>query len=85
MEKFFQKLTVLLHRNFKDSEIELEPLDGGRLSGFLIWDGFDGVEQIKRQRSLWRVLRSSLTTKELLRIAAIFTLTSSEMANARAG
>jgi acid stress-induced BolA-like protein IbaG/YrbA len=85
MDKFIRKLTGLLRRKFRDAEIELEVLDGGRISGFVIWDGFEGKEQIKRQGVLWRELQASLTSKEVLRIAGIFTLTSLEMANARAG
>jgi acid stress-induced BolA-like protein IbaG/YrbA len=85
MEKFIQKLTALLLGKFKDAEIELEVLDGGRITGFVVWDGFEGKEQIKRQGVLWRELRASLTAREVLRIAGIFTLTSLEMANARAG
>jgi len=84
MEKFIQKLTTLLRRKFKNADIELEVMDGGRITGFLIWDGFQGKEQMKRQRVLWRELRASLTSKDVLRIAAIFTFTSDEMAAVRA-
>jgi acid stress-induced BolA-like protein IbaG/YrbA len=85
MEQFIQKLTRLLGQHFADADVELESLGSGRFSGFLIWDGFEGQEQIKRQRQVWKVLRSELTATEQLKVAAILTLTRQEMAAAREG
>lgn len=85
MEQLNRKLGRLLRQHFTNAEVELESLGAGRISGFLIWDGFDGLEQIKRQRQVWKVLRSELTVPEQQKVAAVLTLTPQEMAAARHG
>jgi acid stress-induced BolA-like protein IbaG/YrbA len=84
MEKFIPKLRKLLAKNFAGSKLELDRIGGGRVSGLLTWDGFVEVEQIERQRTVWRILRSKLTPEEQHRVAAILTLTPEEMTAARA-
>lgn len=84
MEDFIKKLTDLLKASFPDAQTELEAIGADRVSGFLIWDGFVGVEHIERQRTVWRLIRSELTPDEQHRIAAVLTMTSDEMSAARA-
>jgi undecaprenyl pyrophosphate synthase len=85
MEKLIRKLSRLLARRFRGAELEIEQVGEDRVSGFLIWQGFTDLEQIERQRVLWRLLRRELTPKQIRSIAAIFTLTPQEMVWARAG
>jgi hypothetical protein len=85
MENFIRKLRKLIAHHFAGARLELRRLGAGRVSGLLTWDGFGGVEQIERQRTVWGVLRANLTPEEQLRVAAILTLSSQEMAAARAG
>jgi hypothetical protein len=85
MDQFIQRLTDLLTEHFANAEVDLGPASGDRVSGFLIWEGFQEDEQIDRQRAVWRVLRAELPPDELLRVAAVFTLTPQEMSAARAG
>jgi stress-induced morphogen len=84
MEDFLQVVTDLLQRHFPASQLEVERASGDRVGGFLMWEGFTGVEQIERQRAVWKVLRDNLTASDQLRIAAILTLTPEEMTVARA-
>ena len=66
-------------------EIEMEPREDGRVSGFLIWEGFTGSEHIERQRMVWEVIRRELARDEQAKVAAVLTLTPEEMTAARAG
>ena len=85
MEEFIQKLKSLFTQHFSASDLEVEPAGNNRVGGFLIWEGFSGLEQIERQRKVWKFLRQELRPEEQFMISAILTLTPEEMASARAG
>ncbi len=85
MEDFISELKELLSTHFHDSEIELDALGAGRVGGLIAWNGFSGIEQIERQRQLWKFLREKLNREQQLKLSAILTLTPDEMAAARAG
>lgn len=67
-----------LEQSFPGATVELETPYDDRVGGVLLWDGFQGVDQIDRQRRLWKALRSGLTQGEQLRVTAILTVTPSE-------
>ena len=46
-----------------------------RVGGFLIWDGFDGINQHERQHQVWEMMRSELSSEALQRVIAVLTLT----------
>lgn len=73
------KLTRILSERFKDAEVKLERSGPTKVGGFLIWKKFVGVEQIKRQERLWKVLEKKLTKDEQLQITVILTATPEEM------
>ena len=66
MDQFIQRVSDLLKQHFVDGEVDLGPASGDRISGFLIWDGFQEDEQIDRQRAVSCVLRANLDANELL-------------------
>ncbi len=79
MEELIDRLRNLLEAEFPGAEVELEaasPTD--KLGGFLIWKGFEGMEQIDRQEKLANVIRSRLPHEDQLRISAILTITPDE-------
>jgi hypothetical protein len=81
MEELIQSLTRLLEREFPGSIPELEqikPLQ--KVGGFLIWSGFDGVEQIDRQRQLSGALKRNLLPDQQRQVTTILTLTPEESA-----
>jgi acid stress-induced BolA-like protein IbaG/YrbA len=81
MEKFIQKLKVVLESSFEEARIELERArPSKRVGGFLIWEKFRGKEQIKRQEKLWKVLRSKFSKEDQHKITTILTLTPEEAA-----
>ena len=81
MEPLIEKLTTLLKAEFDAADVQLMPTPYmGKVAGFLVWSGFEGLEQIKRQNRLWKVLRKKLTPEELLKVSAILTFTPEEWA-----
>ena len=81
MEDLIQFLIRLLQREFPGSVPELEqvkPLQ--KVGGFLIWSGFDGVEQIDRQQRLSGALKRGLDPDQRRQITTILTLTPEESA-----
>lgn len=79
MEELINRLNSLLLAEFPDAEVVLEQASPAeKVGGFLIWSGFDGMEQIDRQQRLSDVIRSKLPREDQLRITAIFTVTPDE-------
>jgi len=85
MDAFLKKLTARLRQHFEGCEIEWERAAENRFGGVMIWEGFVGMEQIKRQRILWRTLDKELSSQERPKIAVLLTMTPEEMASAREG
>ena len=80
MDEFIQHLTDVLQQLFPGSTPELEqfqPLT--KVGGFLIWDGFEGVEQLDRQRQVHAALRQTLSQVELQQVTTILTATPEEV------
>jgi acid stress-induced BolA-like protein IbaG/YrbA len=81
MAELINKLTDILATAFTGAKIELEPAEpADKVAGFLVWSGFAGMEQLKRQDRLWRVLKKGLSRNEQLQITAILTVTPEEWA-----
>jgi hypothetical protein len=79
VDEFIDRLVRLLTLHFPGSIPELNqlcPLQ--RVGGFLIWPGFDGIDQLDRQRQVGAVIRSSLAPQEQLMVSTILTLTPEE-------
>ena len=79
MESMQGRVETVLEREFPKCEIELEPREGGKIGGVLVWQGFEAVEQIDRQHALWEVLRKHLSEEDRLAITAIFAITPLEL------
>jgi hypothetical protein len=78
-----KKLRHLLLKKFRGAKLELRRSgEDRRLEGFLIWQGFDGLDQIDRQEKLWTVLNEVLTPEERRQLLIVFTMIPEE---ARAG
>ena len=76
-----EKLKETLATAFPGSTPELEVVEGvGRIGGFLIWSGFDDMDQLSRQRALSGALRDRLDREQLLGVTTILTLTPDEVA-----
>ena len=79
MEAFAKKVKDVLVAEFPKATIDLDVAKPSKkIGGLMVWQGFKGIEQIKRQTRLWKVLRLRLTPEEQLRITAILTVTPQE-------
>ncbi len=78
------RLEELLRGAFEggETELETEPRPA-KISGYLVWDGFQNERQLDRQRRLWRVLSESLPAADQKRITVILTVTPDEMRSLR--
>ena len=71
---------VLKDIGYTDDEIFLEAI-GGKVAGHIISEAFRGESQIDRQNHLWAALEARLGPEELRSIAAILTMTPTEVAS----
>lgn len=75
-----EKITEILTQHYQGARVELERTPGSeKVSGLIVWDGFDGEEAIDRQRALYRLLRSQLGA-DAQQVSVIFTYTPHEFA-----
>jgi hypothetical protein len=86
MESLLEQLNQLLREHFAGAETDLEIVNpGDKISGYLVWSGFLGQEQLKRQQQLWKVLRRHLSKDQREKISLILTMTPQEMLVSREG
>ena len=87
MESFLDKLRDTLRSQFPGSREDLEryPPRNRKVGGALIWDGFQDLEPLERQKRVWAALRERLSREDQLRITAIFTFTPAEWSVMTAG
>jgi acid stress-induced BolA-like protein IbaG/YrbA len=79
MDLTIKRLRQALEEKFPDAETELERFPGTKkIGGYLIWDGFEGFDQLERQQLLSNALRESLGDDYRSRVTTIFTLTPAE-------
>ncbi len=80
METVIDHVRTVLDREFPGATANLEQeTPAGRVMGMLIWDGFEGMDQLDRQRLLAAKLREGLPPEERHRVS-ILTLTNAETA-----
>jgi hypothetical protein len=73
------KLRRILAQAFPNARVQLDHSKASdKYSGMMLWDGFDGQDQVDRQTRLWEVLRARLSPEEQQRVTAILTLTPAE-------
>lgn len=60
-----QRVTRLLLAHFPQAEIQLYRKPLPKVSGTLLWNGFEGIEIATRHRMVWETLESYFTEEEL--------------------
>ena len=65
-------------RNHSSASTAVAERSPGKVSGFVVWKDFEGMDQVDRQGRVWDVLRAELSPDEQLRITAILTMTPAE-------
>lgn len=80
MDTFLKKLDRLLRDEFRGATTELERWEPPRSAGgFLIWEGFMGIDPRDRVKRVYDTLRDRLEEKDLGRVATIMPVTPIEM------
>lgn len=73
-----EKVKALLQERFPGAAVDVEPLPySERLSGYLVWGGFEDLEQIDRQDLVISWLRQQLGD-EARRVSVILTYSPNE-------
>ena len=81
MAEVIEHLHDMLEREFPGAQISLDQASpSDRVGGLLVWDGFDQMEQIDRQRLVAKKIRENLPREEQMRVTAILTMTTAETA-----
>ncbi|MGD8718658.1 MAG: hypothetical protein PVH29_07535 [Candidatus Zixiibacteriota bacterium] len=78
MEDFKEKVEEAINAEFGENAAELEVLESGRVSGFVVSGKFDDKSDQERQDMLWETLKEALTQEELLNVSFLITLTPDE-------
>ena len=56
-----QELRDLLEDRFAGAEVLIERLPGtNRLTGHIVWSGFEGMDHFERQEKIWELMRNNL-------------------------
>jgi hypothetical protein len=80
METFLKKLDRLLREEFQGATTELERWEPPPFAGgFVVWEGFMGIDPRDRVKRVYDALSSRLPQKELGRVAMIMPVTPVEM------
>ncbi len=75
------KLRQLLQENLKGADARIDPPSPtGRIGGTVIWDGFEGMDQLDRQNSIWKIIDDNMDQEERRGILLLLTLTPQELA-----
>lgn len=73
------KVKEIIEAEFANSIVTLEQLPGGMFVGSIVWDGFEGSDDVDRQQLIRKVLRERLGA-ESAQIGILLTYTSTELA-----
>ena len=74
-----QQVTQILKQAFQGMDVDLDERPGSRLSGVVIWNGFDNQDHGDRQERVRKVLKDALGT-EFQQVGVLLTYTPHEMA-----
>jgi len=76
-----ERITGALTRGLPGSRVEDlgRATPGSRVGGTLVWDGFEGVDQLTRQRRVPEVLATRLRADDVRQISLILTVTEDEL------
>lgn len=75
-----EKADQVLKQAFPGVTIEWDPVEPNeRISGWIYWDGFEGVDNLDRQIAVSNALRAGLIPEEWKQISAVFAMTPHEI------
>ena len=77
-----QQVTQILKQAFQGMDVNLDERTDIRLSGMVIWEGFDDQDHIERQQMIRKVLKQALGA-EFQQIGLLLTYTPREISAMR--
>lgn len=81
MESLKLELEQWLPQEMPGVQVNIDPMrPGDKISGIIVWKGFDGLEPVDRYRLLWQKLRSHLSREDQSGISILITLAPAEFA-----
>ena len=84
MDATLGKVQLAISSAFPGIEIDLKVnRPSRRITGKLVWAGFEGMPHIDRQHIVWESMGSVLSGDERARFGAVVTLTPAELSSAR--
>ncbi len=79
MEELAEEIRALIENRFEGAQVDIEPISAYKVSGTVLWDGFDEYRQSDRQQMLWDFLRDNLSPQQQMGIATLLTFTPVEV------
>jgi len=73
-----QRVKDIIESALNGAEALMERLPGGRVSGSVIWGGFDGKDDVERQQMLRKLLEDQLG-RDILDVGILLTYTPDEV------
>ena len=73
-----QRVRDILEAAFDGVEVLTEVLPGGRISGSVVWAGFDGLDEVARQRKIRTALEAELGS-DVQQVGVLLTYTPDEL------
>jgi hypothetical protein len=74
-----ENVESVLSRHFPNAGLDITSIPAsGNYSIHIVWPGFDDLDIRSRQRKVWDVLRSDLTSEDQKHLGVVFTLTPTE-------
>jgi hypothetical protein len=78
MDKLGKKVKSSLLEFFTENELLFEKNPDGRVSGFIVSNKFADMDELTRQRKIWKLLQKNLTRSERSKIIGFITFTPRE-------
>jgi len=72
------KVKEIIESEFANAIVTVEQLPGGLFAGSIVWDGFEGSDDVERQQLIRKVLRAHLGV-EAAQVGILLTYTSTEL------
>jgi acid stress-induced BolA-like protein IbaG/YrbA len=79
MEELAREVRTLIEDHLEGAQADIEPISEYKVSGTVLWNGFDEKRQSDRQQMLWELLRDNLSRQQQMGIATLLTFTPVEV------
>lgn len=79
-DQIVNRLKALFEKTFQNAHVDIDPPSPtGRIGGTIVWQGFEGRDQLDRQNEVWAIIDKNFNDDEKRNIILIMTLTPDEL------